>query len=1195
MRHSLLVTVLSLGLLLLTPVALFGQTERGAIVGIVTDSTGAVVPNATVTVTNIGTNTSQTFTTNTDGLYEAPFLTPGAYKVTATAPGFSTTVNDRVTVNVSARVRVNMALQTGNVTAQVQVESTGESLVQTENANIGQVITNRQLTELPSRTRNIYDFLLLNSNVTAPPSANAGNRLENGPVVAISGTRLSSVTYKIDGLSNTDQGFGTPTITPSLDSVKEFRLQNNAYSAEFEGIGQVNVATQNGTDRFHGTLFDFVQNDVFQPRNPLNKPDKTGKPGKNRLRFNQFGGTIGGPVWLPHFGEGGRAVIKDNTFFFFSYEGRRQNNLAAGQTQVLTSAERAGDFSDQLGGCVTSGGQPVPLFNPNGTPSGQCVRVGQIFDPATTVANPLFNPNQPASAFNPQYIRQPFPNNQIPSNRRNPTAQAIINLQQPPPNFSGAFNFLGQSGLIFQNDQYSVRIDHKVSDSDSIYGRFTWQNNFRITKALLPFSPTSPNLQGKGRVFNFTWTRILSSSLVNEFRVGYVRGVYGQTIDTIDPNQFGIHNTVLQTLPRINISGNNNITYGGFGFSLTQETQNTYQLADNVSLIRGRHSLKFGFQGEHNRFKNNDLGGSNGAATFTGLYTTESSGVSAGNRTNAVADFLLGMANSTSLSINNAANVRNTPWSAYVQDDWKVKPRITVNIGLRYELHQPWREKLLGGAIFDVQNGGHLIVADPKIAQANNSPLVVCCTGPRVVKTDKMNFAPRIGIAIQPFKHDNTVIRAGYGIYYSDMTQFYDWLLYTPAGGAAFNPPNGDFLTPGGTLPDLFPSNRFIPADASYLIPTTPVVAAASGTRFRIAASALPSEVGSNRTPYAQQYSLSIQREMLRNLLVEIDYTGSVSKHLPGYWFFNQAPASPVQANYNSPDPAANPDLRVPYKNIYRNSYVLAHIFYANYNAMTVKVEKRFSKGYSFLSSYTWSKTLDNGSEVFQISSTLGTPANSRNLNQDYGAASYDIPHRWVTSGIVELPFGRGKSFLNSSGWVDKLVGGWRISGDFTLQSGFPFQIVAFDRLTNTGYSRETERGNLVSNPYWPADVWKTLVAQWKANGNSRLYLIDPNSISTDYPPGTYGNIPRNFFRGPFGRNLDFSVAKVTRLGETTRLELRADVLGATNERLHRTDIPISVYASAVNALTSPLRGSIPSYNAFFNPRTIQLGVKFTF
>lgn len=643
-------------------------------------------------------------------------------------------------------------------------------MLQTETASIGQVINNKQLTELPSVDRNIYGFLTLDSTVNSGPTGNAeAFRVESGGSFSISGSRPSSVTFKIDGQANNDPTFGTPTITPSLDSVKEFQLQNNAYSAEFEGITQINVATKGGTTGFHGSLFDFVQNDLLQPRNPNAPRDASGKSGKNRLRFNQFGATIGGPLWLPRFGEGGPAVFnKDRTFFFFSYEGRRNDTLnLSTMTRVLTVAERSGDFSAGLGACLRAGTPQVdvPLLNPNGTPSGQCIRAGQIFDPATTAPNPLFNSSLAPSALNPQFIRRPFANNQIPLNRLDPTALALIAVQQPLPNFvsTSDVNFLGSSGTAFKNNQYSIRLDHKFSDQDSVYGRLTMQNNRRINKTVLLFQ--GKNIDGRGKVFNSSWTHIFSPSIVNEMRVGYVRGEYGDSItDEIDPTQFGITNTALNTLPRIALTSGAPLNYGGFSASVLRTIQNTYQIADNVSMVMGRHAIKFGGKVDHNRFQNGDLINTNGTANFNGLFSVGNSAIGANaNRDNSIADYLLGLVSSTSMNITNNANLRHTPWAAYVQDDWRVRPRVTLNIGLRYELHQPFKEESLGGRTVDFENGGHVIVADPEVARLANSPLVICCTGSRVVETDKNDFGPRIGVAIQPFKDSSTVIRGGTG------------------------------------------------------------------------------------------------------------------------------------------------------------------------------------------------------------------------------------------------------------------------------------------------------------------------------------------------------------------------------------------------------------------------------------------------
>lgn len=1194
MRRNLTLTFLSLFVLLLLPLAVIAQSERGAIVGLVTDSSGSLVPGATVTITNLGNKTTQTLTTNGEGRYEAPFLIPAEYEVTATAQGFGKTVNSRVVLNVGQRVNVDLELKAGGVEGTVQV--IGESpLLQTESASIGQVIDNKQLTELPSGDRNIYSFILLSSNVTQPPGGNGpAFRLESGGSFSISGTRPSTATFKIDGLSNTDPTFGTPTITPSLDAVQEFQIQNSAYSAEFEGIGQVNVATKAGASRVHGTLFEFLRNDRLQPRNPVAALDKDGKPGRGKLRFNQFGGTVGGPLWLPRFGEGGPSAYKENTFFFVSYEGRRHNTVAPAFTRVLTAAERNGDFSSALGACLVVGGAQVPILSPDGLPTGQCVRAGQLFDPATTVANPRFSGTE--SATNPRFIRQPFAGNIIPRERLSPNALALINFQQPLPNaVSGTNNFQGTSGAVIENNQTSVRIDHKFSESDSIYGRVTFQDNNRFNKGLL-FPNNAANLVGNGKVISTAWTHVFSPAIVNEFRLGYIRGVYGQSVDEVDPTQFGIENTTLRTLPVLNVTGNTPGAYGGFSASVLQTVQNTYQLADNLAIVHGNHSLKLGFKGDHNRFKNGEFGnGANGVGNFSGLYTKANSAATvASNRENSVADLLLGLAQTSSVSIPSIANVRNTPWAFYAQDDWKFSRQITINLGMRYEYHQPFREQLLGGARLDPTNGGRLIVANPDVARKSNTPLVVCCTDPQVVEADKMDFGPRVGIAIQPFKKDPTVFRAGYGIFYADSTQFFHWRAYEPLPERIFNSAatTGDFTRPGATLADLLPDSAFTAGGG--FTPTFGVVPPAILNNQPFLGSAGNSgALYSYRTPYSQQWSFSLQREFFRNMLVEINYTGSNSKNLPIQWIFSQALPSPIAVNNSSPDPAANPFLRRPYPNFNIGAFAITNVLQSSYNAMTIKADKRFSKGYSFLVNYTWSKSLDQGSEVFALGSTFNIIADNNNFNLDKGLSTFDAPHRFVASGIYEFPFGRGKSFWNNSGWLDKLVGGWRTSAVFQLQSGYPLSPNIRNRRANTGYSLSTERGNLIGDPYFSDEEWQKRLDDWNKGIGGVLFLINPASIDLNYPAGTFGNIPRNFFRVPFARNLDFSVSKTTGLGEVANMELRIDVIGATNERLHRFDT--AARTSANNTLTAATVGSFPVRSATFGPRTIQLGVKFTF
>lgn len=1160
------VRVLALALLLGTPAMVVAQTEKGAIAGTVKDATGGVLPGASVTVTNDRTGLAQSFVTNAQGAYEAPFLDPSTYTVRVSLAGFQDAAVTGVSVSVGSRVRADVVMTVPGVAADVTVTAVSP-LVQTQSATVGQVLDSKALTELPSGDRNVYEFLTLNSNVTAPAGGNAvAFRLESGGSFAVSGTRPSSITFKTDGLANTDPGFGTPTITPSLDSIHEFQVQNNAYSAEYEGIGQVNVATKSGSNTLHGSLSEFLRNEALQPTNPvLNR--------KTRLRFNQFGGTLGGPLW-------------SNGFFFVSYEGRRQDTLSVGQTYVPTGANRGGDFSADLGACVVSGGVTVPLLLPTGLPSGSCVRQNQIFDPATTTANPVFDRTKPASALNPQFIRQPFANNTIPANRISDAARRMIEAQLPLPNFGDAANnFTGTVGNIFNNDQYSVRVDHAFSGRDRLYGRLAIQNNLRTGQPLLRY--LGKNLQGKGRVFSSTWTRVIGNAIVNELRAGYVRGIYGDSIDEIAPADFGIRNTTLQTLPRLFLS-TGNLNYGGFSGSVIAETQDTYQLADNLSWVRGRHAIKAGFQLDYNQFNNTEFFGSNGTATFSGLYSVGNSGVTA-SRTNAIADLLLGNAQAVSLNKAAVADIQNMPWAVYVQDDWRVGDRLTLTAGLRYEYHQMWKSSAMGGAAMDLSGDGRLLVVDPEVVSLSGTPLVVQSPHRRAIATDRNDFAPRASAIFQPFERDPLVVRAGYGLYYSGQVQFFNWRSFEPLRGRFFQARTGDFVNPAATLSNLFPDEQFTDGGGVRPFFQGGVPAAVHGPQVIGAGGVL--RLG-NRTPYSHQWSVSVQRELLPRMLLDVTYQGSTGRNLPTQWIFNQPPASPASVNFSSPDPAANPFLRRPYACCSSTSFVNANILESEYNALTVKIDKRFAHGYQLLSTYTFSRSIDQGSEVFQIGNTFNILSDSRNIDRDRGRSTFDVPHRWVTSGMVELPFGQGKPLLDRGGWVDAIVGGWRLSGVFTLQSGFPFTPLIRNRRANTGYVLATERGDLVGEPYFSDEEWERRVEEWK-KGDTRLFIINPASISLDYAPGTFGNIPRNFFRTPFGRRLDMSLAKTGSLPRGVKLQIRADVINLTSERLHRMDLSQFVFAN--NLLTHPFVGSIPPYKNMFNPRIIQLGLRLTF
>jgi hypothetical protein len=465
---------------------------------------------------------------------------------------------------------------------------------------------------------------------------------------------------------------------------------------------------------------------------------------------------------------------------------------------------------------------------------------------------------------------------------------------------------------------------------------------------------------------------------------------------------------------------------------------------------------------------------------------------------------------------------------------------------------------------------------------------VVCCTDPGVVATDKNDFAPRIGAAYRLFKNDNMVIRAGYGMFYTDTNQFYHWLYYTPLRSGTFSANVSSFQSPAATFNDPFPISRFTLPGSSGISIGIPagVNPAAVNNQPVISISAL----GPYKTPLSHQWSVGVQREMLKNLVLDVSYKGSRTKNLPVQWFFNQPTFSSTPANFQSLDPAANPYLRRQYDNFSIGSNIVANVLEAEYNALTIKVDKRFSNGYGFLSTYTWSRSMDQGAETGSLGQNHAFLPNNLDFNAGRGVSLLDIPHRWVTSGNYDLPFGKGKPFLNRGGIVNTLLGGWRISGIFQIQSGQPFSpyLLTTAGRTNTGV-QVVERGNFGNVTPYTNEEWQAAVDAWRRG--SRLYIIRPDAIDLNYTG--LGNIPRNAFRYLHTRRLDLSLAKVTRFGEAAKLELRVDMFNVSREILHNPVFHTQV--AGANALTNPLRGSIPGRNIYFLPHTLQIGARFTF
>ncbi len=1107
---------LTIASLLFLSITGYAQTTTGSIVGTVTDSSGAVVAEvATITVTNMDTGIAVKTNTDSTGNYVVTSLLVGRYSVAVEAPGFKRAVTSGFTVNVQDRVRVDFTLQLGAVTETISV--TGEApALQTETSHLGQVVDTQRVVDLPLNGRYFTRLAVLTSG-TAPTPAGARDEKTGG--FSSNGVRPYQNNYLLDGIDNNslsedlvnDASF---VIGPSPDAIAEFRVQTNSMSAEFgrSGGAVMNVTTKSGTNEMHGTIFEFLRNSALDAKNYFDAPNKPIPP----FKLNQFGATNGGPIIIPGLYNG-----KNRTFYFVDYQGTR---IRTGRTFLATVpplAWRKGDFSG---------------FN-------------QIFDPATTVIS------------GDKVTRQPFSNNQITSTRFDPAAKKLID-QFPLPNVPGSVSKSGVANNFLSNpiepddtDQFDVRIDHKISDSDTIFGRFSFQN-----QELVPPSPIPPPLGGSsfasGNFLNkainvaISETHIFTPHTINEFRAGYTRNRSERLQFNADQNlsaQLGIPGIPFGPknggLPAFGIDGLNSI--GGAQFQPTVEFQNVYHLIDNLSLVRGKHTLKLGAEIKPRvDFTILQPESPRGDFSFSGDFSRDPN-----NRADTglgAADFLLGILSSSDITTFVDNTFQQPGYFFYVQDDFKAAKNLTLNLGLRYDFVFHAREKYDAQASFNVATGALDIVQgrnDP--LPANFYPQVpVNRNAPRdLVPNDKNNWGPRFGFAYRFLPR--SVLRGGYGIFYSS---YEAGPLSIPNMGN--NPPfflkavfeAESIAVPNRRLSRLsqgFPLNAFIEPEAPELFALDP--------KFR--------------DPYVQHWNLSVQQELGWNTVLEISYAGSKGTGL--YEFRRGNQATPT-ADASIPRSRRRP------RPFLGNFPLWCSCTSSTYHAFLAKAEKRFSNGLSFLSSYTWGKSIDERSQASLGFHSGGGVRDQRFPGLEKSRSDFDIAHRFVTSYIYELPFGRGKRFgRDLEGLGNVLVGGWQIVGISAFQTGTPRTIRAASGVSNA--DGENRPDIVAGVSIQPAHRDR---AQW----------FNPAAFRPAVP-GTFGNAGRNILSAPGQVNVDFSVFKNFLLTERTNLQFRAELFNLPNHPNFRSNSMRTFFdRAAPGALTSA------------NPaRQIQFALKFVY
>ncbi len=1058
-------------IMLVLPLLAFGQNATGTILGTVRDANGAVMPNVAVNLSN--EQTGQTFKVTTDGLgnYAAPLLKPGRYAVSAEANGFKRYLQSGIVLQVDQTARVDITLSVGDVTQTVEVA--GESpLLQTENASTGTVIDENKIVQLPLNGRNFIEL-----SVLVPGVGRAGGA-QGASSLTVDGNRPQNNNFLIDGTANTDGDFNKAIFNPSIDAIQEFKVQTSTYSAEFgrSGGGQINLITKSGGNQFHGSAFEFHRNSALDARtfNTL---------GSTLPKFirHQFGGTFGGPI------------IKNKTFFFGSYEGIRRVQGLTFTGTVPTEAMRRGDFTG----------------------------VANIYDPTRETLNPAFDPSRPVSATNPRVIREQFASNRIPETRFNPITKSILDYVPLPTESGLSNNFRRNDSQRETADQYIVRVDHQLSQKNLLFGRFGASDGTLFNPGTFPGFGT--NFEVKPKNLTISDIHTFSTNLFNEFKAGYARLVEGDLhenafgpdlIQQLGIQGVGFGGEAARGLPQFSVQNFN--TFGDGTFALPRLLRNnTFQFVDNVTWLKGRHSIKGGVEITRFRYNLQAWFQSRGFFQFNNGYTTRTA--TNDGTGNSLATFLLGLPFFAQRQVGQTRlDARSTRAAWYLQDDIKVTPRLTLNLGLRYEVMTPLSEINQFTANVDLNR---VTDGKPTIFIGGQSGYPA-----GLIFTDRNNFAPRIGFAYRPFEKAETVIRGGYGIFYG-----------ADDGNTHFNHVRN--------VPNIIPQTNIVDQF------TPAIFEIGFGTRARLGDPTIVSSFGAMdlnmRTPYVQQFTLNVQQQLGKAWLIDAGYVGNIGMKLQRSRRFNDAPPGAGDVNARRPykffrladglKPITDfeiisSDIPIGFTQVLENSAR------SNYHALQIRLERRFTSGFTLLGSYTFGKALTDAPSFRSTGQEQDSIMDQNRLFLEYGRMGWDVRHRFITTTVYELPFGRGKKFAGpSSGLAQRLIGGWQFSAIINMQSGEPFTIGVSGDTANIG-TGNVVRANYVTGQEVRLPREQRATARWF---NTAAFTT-PATFS-------FGNVGRNTVEGPGLVMIDAMLAKTTQLTERLSFQFRAEVFNLPN------------------------------------------------
>ncbi|HEY0264846.1 MAG TPA: carboxypeptidase regulatory-like domain-containing protein [Granulicella sp.] len=1099
--------LLTIVLLLVASPALFAQVVTDAIItGTITDSSQGAVQGASVTVTNVETSVATKATTNNLGQYRTPPLRIGTYTVTIESPGFKQYQESNVILDIGAVRAINAVLTPGQVVEVVNVQASTEELLQKSDSTVGTVITNEQIADLPlnggSSGRDYLQLATLSAG-TVPAVGSSGG-------ISIGGQAGAQAAFLLDGVDNNNQQILTShtgqkeIIKPSVDAISEFKVVTTSYSAEYgrSSSGVVSVDLKSGTNRIHGSAFEFLRNDAVDAVPYFSSSNIP-------FKYNDFGGTLGGPI------------KKNHTFAFGDLEFFRLRTQKTVYSLVPTDAQKKGQFS-------------TPVYDPN--------------------------------SYNGT-ARTELPGDRITSGF-DPIAQAILQYY-PEPNFIGtgalaANNYYYNQNGSTNNYRWDVRIDETLSDRQTLFARYSSQQNRNAISSTLPpldgqyyAGSGAPSINAQAFVLGYNIS--FTPSLLGSLRVGWNSLKWSAAFPKQNLTGVGIPGVAAYNPGFSQITITNFVTVGTSNVPNSDDSEDR-QIAAAITWNHRAHTLQFGWQEYWLQTNFNSSQLTSGIFGFNGQYTAKTPSATPSNDQR-FADFLLGTASSEQLSSSSILNFRSPYSHFYVQDDWKASRSLTLNLGLRYELSLPAVDKFDKIANFDEDSNPD----NPQLVYAGQFGHGRAQRALQDVSYT--NVAPRIGFAFSP-ENSKTVLRGGYGIFYSN--------AITIGGMQSMenNPPVNQLrlvTSPSPNKPSEYLSQGF----------ATNVLALSNANGAQNVT--LVSFDRHSVIPTAQAWNLNIQRALPFGILAEIGYYGNKFDH--SWWQVdgNPAPATPTSAL-----PAAGINANRRYKttsipNVPGNPVIgigtVSRVWkegWSQYNGLQVKAEKRYSKGLTFIASYAYSKTLGVGDTT-----NFQDPAH---IEAERAVMNTDMRHHFVGSGVYPLPFGRGQQFGSHWGRLsDAFLGGWKISPILTLSSGQPLNLTESRNPSNSGGT--ADRPNQVADPYKAGIIAQNSTCVPPAGAtHTTAQWFNPCSFVVQ-PSGTYGNAPRNLIVSPHSINLDAALHKSIAITERVTAQLRLESFNVANHP--------SFGAPALNVQSPTTLGKITSTTG--NPRQNQLSLKILF